>query len=91
MKFWIVAAALAVFAESASAFVPTNTNANPQKTPLAVLPKSSDWKGYYTDYDDRQIIKTGADVDFDPLGLADTNAALFWMREAEIKHCRLAM
>jgi light-harvesting complex I chlorophyll a/b binding protein 1 len=34
------------------------------------------------------------DVGFDPLGLSEINAVgldLYWMREAEIKHCRLAM
>jgi light-harvesting complex I chlorophyll a/b binding protein 1 len=34
------------------------------------------------------------DVGFDPLGLSEINAVgidLYWLREAEIKHCRLAM
>eukprot|EP00968_Pinguiococcus_pyrenoidosus_P009100 scaffold702_cov350-Pinguiococcus_pyrenoidosus.AAC.2 len=31
------------------------------------------------------------DVGFDPLGFADSEAQLIWMREAEVKHCRLAM
>jgi light-harvesting complex I chlorophyll a/b binding protein 1 len=34
------------------------------------------------------------DVGFDPLGLSEANGVgldLYWMREAEIKHCRLAM
>jgi len=31
------------------------------------------------------------DVGFDPLGLSQNKATLFWMREAEVKHGRLAM
>jgi hypothetical protein len=31
------------------------------------------------------------DVGFDPLGFAKTKKGLYWMREAEIKHARLAM
>lgn len=34
------------------------------------------------------------DVGFDPLGLSEVNGVgidLYWLREAEIKHCRLAM
>lgn len=31
------------------------------------------------------------DVGFDPLGFAKSAKTLFWMREAEIKHGRLAM
>lgn len=31
------------------------------------------------------------DVGFDPLGFAGSKNALYWMREAEIKHARLAM
>eukprot|EP00607_Mallomonas_marina_P003914 CAMPEP_0182436546 /NCGR_PEP_ID=MMETSP1167-20130531/82169_1 /TAXON_ID=2988 /ORGANISM="Mallomonas Sp, Strain CCMP3275" /LENGTH=249 /DNA_ID=CAMNT_0024628837 /DNA_START=81 /DNA_END=830 /DNA_ORIENTATION=- len=31
------------------------------------------------------------DVGFDPLGLAKSTKTLYWMREAEIKHARLAM
>ena len=31
------------------------------------------------------------DVGFDPLGLAKSKKGLFWMREAELKHARLAM
>ena len=41
--------------------------------------------------DENQVILTGADIGFDPLELSKTNAGLFFMREAEIKHCRLAM
>ena len=34
------------------------------------------------------------DVGFDPLGLSEINGVgidLYWLREAEIKHCRVAM
>jgi hypothetical protein len=31
------------------------------------------------------------DVGFDPLGFSNSKNALYWMREAEIKHARLAM
>jgi len=32
-----------------------------------------------------------ADAGFDPIGLADSKKTLYWMREAEVKHARLAM
>jgi hypothetical protein len=32
-----------------------------------------------------------ADVGFDPLGFAKSKKTLYWMREAEVKHGRLAM
>mmetsp|Transcript_42458 Transcript_42458/g.95952 ORF Transcript_42458/g.95952 Transcript_42458/m.95952 type:complete len:243 (-) Transcript_42458:626-1354(-) len=52
-------------------------------------------EGYYT----RPLIETlrvgdkilAGDVGFDPLKIADTPESLAWMREAEIKHARLAM
>ena len=31
------------------------------------------------------------DVGFDPIGFAKVKKTLFWMREAELKHSRLAM
>jgi len=90
MKFSI-AIALSL-AASASAFAPSKSL---QRTSSALhmsdMPRSEDWKGYYTNYDDSQVQMTGADVGFDPLGFSQTKASMFFMREAEIKHCRIAM
>lgn len=90
MKFSI-AFALSTIA-SASAFAPSNgVNQRVSSSALnAVVPDRYEWKGYYTNFNDAQVLKTDADVDFDPLGFAATGS-LFAMREAEIKHCRLAM
>jgi len=98
MKF-SVAIALSAIASSASAFAPGSSKSAFRQQPrsssaplrMSDMPESPGWKGYYTNYDDSQVVKTGADVGFDPLGFSDTNAGLFFMREAEIKHCRLAM
>jgi len=49
-----------------------------------------EWKSYYTNFDDSRVVMTGADSGFDPLDFAVTGS-MFAMREAEIKHCRLAM
>ena len=93
MKF---SAAIALSAiASASAFAPGNKgysdriSSSSSALQMSDIP-SDDWKGYYTNYDDNQVIKTDADKDFDPLGFADTQAGLFFMREAEIKHSRIA-
>ena len=49
--------------------------------------------GFYTSY--TQLDGSGpGDVGFDPLGLSnidDVGIDLYWLREAEIKHCRVAM
>ena len=87
-----IATIITLFSTSASAFAPTSSNKPSSKTAIfSTVPPANDWKGYYTNYDDAQVVKTGADVGFDPLGFSETNAGLFFMREAEIKHCRLAM
>ena len=86
MKFSLALAALPAMA---SAFVaPAQQQSS---TSLSAVPDRSEWVGYYTNYDDSQVVKTSADTGFDPLGFSKTEAGLFWMREAEIKHCRLAM
>mmetsp|Transcript_4260 Transcript_4260/g.11615 ORF Transcript_4260/g.11615 Transcript_4260/m.11615 type:complete len:231 (+) Transcript_4260:367-1059(+) len=91
MKFFAPFAVLLTITGSADAFAPS-INAHQSSTALfSTLPPSSEWKGYYTNYDDSKVVKTDADVGFDPLGFSDTKAGLFFMREAEIKHCRLAM
>mmetsp|Transcript_2306 Transcript_2306/g.4772 ORF Transcript_2306/g.4772 Transcript_2306/m.4772 type:complete len:119 (+) Transcript_2306:459-815(+) len=93
MKFSAVIALSAT--SSAAAFAPaskSNIGSISSSSALRMLDiPSDDWKGYYTDYDDNQVIKTEADVGFDPLGFSDTEAGLFFMREAEIKHCRIAL
>jgi len=88
MKF-SAAIALSVIA-SASAFAPSKRASSTSALQMSDMPKQTEWKGYYTNYDDNQVVKTSADVGFDPLGLADLYGT-FFMREAEIKHCRLAM
>lgn len=80
--------------ESSLAFAPTNQAPRRQTTTsslAASVPPADEWKGYYTNLDESRVVQTDADKGFDPLGFADTNAGLFFMREAEIKHCRLAM
>ena len=96
MKFSTSFTALVAAASAASTtgFAPsTTTNINSRSTTpsaLNVLPPAMEWKSFYTNFDNDAVMKTNADKDFDPLGLSDT-ATLFAMREAEIKHCRLAM
>lgn len=74
---------------SASAFAPSTTSRavtslNAEKSaslPWANRPKLLDGS-------------LPGDVGFDPLGLSEINAVgidLYWLREAEIKHCRLTM
>lgn len=92
MKFSIVFALSTI--ASATAFAPSKgyrERTSSSALHMSDMPRQEDWKGYYTNYDDSQVVKTSADVDFDPLGFSDTNAGLFFMREAEIKHCRIAM
>ncbi|CAJ1937253.1 unnamed protein product [Cylindrotheca closterium] len=94
-----ISAALTFLVTAASfgnslAFAPASPgvkNTKQQTSLASTLPPSSEWKGYYTNYADTQVVLTGADRNFDPLGFSDNNAGLFFMREAEIKHCRLAM
>jgi len=52
--------------------------------------RQQDLKGYYTS--ERDITdKIPKDWGFDPLGFAETKGGMFFLREAEIKHARLAM
>lgn len=93
MKFSTAFVLSTIFA-SASAFAPSKKAEIQRASALRMAestPSQADWKGYYTNYDDAQVVKTDADMGFDPLGFSDTNAGLFFMREAEIKHARLAM
>merc|ERR1719261_280207 len=58
----------------------------------ATFPPATEWKSYYTNSYGASIVETDADKGFDPLGFSKSNGgSLFFMREAEIKHCRLAM
>lgn len=77
---------------SSSAFAPSSKAPRQSTTSLsASVPPANEWKGYYTNVDASRVVQTDADKGFDPLGFSDTNVGLFFMREAEIKHCRLAM
>ena len=78
-------------ANSVLAFAPSTSSSQKRLAPLYV--QSQDLKGYYTaSYSDEQIKEMiPPDYGFDPLGFSETNAGLFFMREAEIKHARLAM
>ena len=91
MKFSTSFTALVAASSVAStlAFAPASTNTR-SSTSMAALPPAMEWKSYYTNFNDDAVMMTGADKNFDPLGLSET-ATLFAMREAEIKHCRLAM
>jgi Chlorophyll A-B binding protein len=92
---------------SASAFVPSSSKSTTYVMTTSQLAMSStspdskeytamDWKGYYTglgkERDADMMTKIPKDFGFDPLGLGELGrAGMFFQREAEIKHCRLAM
>lgn len=99
MKF-STAFTFVTMAASASAFSPASTSMATRNTGLAMSSKpeeftSMDWVGYYTglgpEKDADMATKIPKDFGFDPLGFSDNNSGMFFQREAEIKHCRLAM
>ena len=76
----------------ATAFAPSKSGGihSGRVTSLNVAQK--DIKGYYTYSSSKDIMsKIPKDWGFDPLGLAETEGGMFFMRESEIKHARLAM
>lgn len=84
-----VAAALTLLAGSASAFAPApvaRTTVSMEAEKSKALP-----------FLNRPALLDGSmagDVGFDPLGLSnidDVGIDLYWLREAELKHCRVAM
>jgi len=84
--------ALSFLIGSASSFAPvTNTHNNHRVNPLNAV-SQSELKGYYVYDADKDISDNiPSDWGFDPLGFSDTKGGMFFMREAEIKHARLAM
>jgi Chlorophyll A-B binding protein len=68
---------------------------------LSTMPPRSELKGYYTTLSQRneqleqnvdlKMVASEMNTVWDPLGFADTESGLFFMRESEIKHGRLAM
>mgnify|MGYP000151768184 CR=1 FL=1 len=89
MKFCTSLLALGVLG-SASAFAPSTMARKASALAANSLPPAMEWKSYYTNFDDSRVVMTEADSGFDPLEFAVTGS-MFAMREAEIKHCRLAM
>jgi light-harvesting complex I chlorophyll a/b binding protein 1 len=82
-------AALSLLASSAAAFAPAN---NVVRSTALNAEKSTSLP-----FMNRPPLLDGSmagDVGFDPLGLSnidDVGIDLYWLREAEIKHCRVAM
>jgi len=85
---------LLLFAPFTSAFVLGNPGSSLKGSSATKLRfEASEMKGYYTiEYPEEQL-KTliPAETGFDPFGFTKTKAGFFFMREAEIKHARLAM
>lgn len=96
MKFCL---AIASFAASASAFAPSPQNSRTQTSLNNDLwgqpPSDGKEKSKALPFANRPKLLDGSmpgDVGFDPFGFAGADkASLMYMREAEIKHCRLAM
>jgi len=88
--FKIAAVITSLLAASASAFAPSSFNGR-ASTAIAAEKSQS------LPFMNRPPLLDGSmagDVGFDPLGLSnidDVGIDLYWLREAEIKHCRLAM
>jgi len=88
MKLSLIAAA--ALAGSASAFAPSTFSSRSATSLNAEASKSMPFMN-------RPALLDGSmagDVGFDPLGLStidDLGIDLYWLREAEIKHCRVAM
>ncbi|KAL3909530.1 MAG: hypothetical protein SGILL_008050, partial [Bacillariaceae sp.] len=84
------AALVALLSASASAFAPAQQSARSSVSLNAERSKSLPFMN-------RPPLLDGSmagDVGFDPLGLSDIEGVgvdLYWLREAEIKHCRVAM
>jgi len=91
MKLFATAFSLPLFMTGASAFTPMSTNKvhNSRVSPLNVA--LDELKGYYVNTDMDISDKIPSDAGFDPLKFAETEGGLSFMREAEIKHARLAM
>jgi hypothetical protein len=99
MKFCL---AIASFAASASAFAPSPQNSQNSRTQTSLNndlwgqpPSDGKEKSKALPFANRPKLLDGSmpgDVGFDPFGFAGADkASLMYMREAEIKHCRLAM
>ena len=101
MKITTAFTTLAVMG-SASAFAPSSqTKKTPSALSMSDIPKLDDWKGYYTTLDqrneqiaqntDQYMLASEMDKVFDPLEFTKTQSGMFFMRESEVKHGRLAM
>lgn len=80
------------FAASASAFALTSIHRQSKSTHLNAALNRMEWKGIYTNLEDDKIVDKipSGDKVFDPFGFTE-GAGLYFYREAEIKHARLAM
>lgn len=98
-----LAAALAA-APGALAFAPqasSSFTSTPSSALFSTMPPRSELKGYYTSLTERneeyeqntesKMVASEMGSVWDPLGLSENLNGMFFMRESEIKHCRLAM
>ena len=84
---------LLALAPMACAFAPQPSSMKSSSTAVNGALDRMEWKGYYTNLNDDNIkdkIPDGNAV-FDPFGFTDIQDGISFYREAEIKHCRLAM
>ena len=84
-------------AASVSAFAPQTPSSSTKSSSLQMsdMPAQSDLIGYYTNLEERNaeldVKNLPASMNFDPFKFSDNSNGLFFQREAEIKHGRLAM
>ena len=100
MKISSAIATLAIIG-SANAFMPASQTKTSSALSMSDIPKSDDWKGYYTTLPERNeamaqntdqyMLASEMDKVFDPLEFTKTQSGMFFMRESEVKHGRLAM
>ena len=100
MKISTAITTLAVMG-SANAFVPAGQTKTSSALSMSDIPQSDDWKGYYTKLPERNeqlaqntdqyMLVNEMDKVFDPLEFTKTQSGMFFMRESEVKHGRLAM
>jgi hypothetical protein len=85
-------------AASVSAFTPKTPSSSSIKSlalKMSEMPAQTDLVGYYTNLEQRNaeldVENLPASMKFDPFKFSDNRNGLFFQREAEIKHGRLAM
>jgi hypothetical protein len=93
----ITATITLALAASVSAFAPKTPSSSIKSSALKMsdMPAQTDLVGYYTNLEQRNaeldVENLPASMKFDPFKFSDNRNGLFFQREAEIKHGRLAM